>query len=177
MKWFVTVAAALLAAAAPASAEVRSSGPNGFEVEHSISMVVPPQSTFDAFMRIAEWWSPAHTYSGKSSNLSLSLSPGGCFCEQLDGGGGIEHLRVVQVQPGEKVVLTGGLGPLLHEATAGVMSVTVERVAGGSRLVLNYRVAGFANGGAARLAPLVDKMLGDQLVRLRKYAAAKPRGR
>jgi uncharacterized protein YndB with AHSA1/START domain len=162
---------------ATARAEVLSAGPNGFEIQHSVSTVAPPQATFDAFSRVAEWWHADHTYSGDSANLSLSPVPGGCFCEKLPGGGGIEHLRVTYAAPGERLVLTGGLGPLLYEAVAGVMDVKVERIAGGSRLTLSYRAAGFANGGAAKLAPLVDQVLGDQMARYRKFAAALPRTR
>ena len=160
-----------LLAATPASAEVVSAGPNGFEVRHSVNLVIPQQKAFAAFSRIQDWWSKDHTYSGDASHLSLQLRPGGCFCERLDGGGGIEHLRVTYVQPGERAVLTGALGPLLYEAAAGVMDVKVERIAGGSRITMDYRAAGFAKGGAAEMAPIVDKVLGDQMKRLRVYAA------
>ena len=60
-----------------------------------------------------------HLFGRLVAHCRLQLRPGGCFCETLDGGGGIEHMRVTYVQPGERVVLTGGLGPLLYEATAG----------------------------------------------------------
>jgi hypothetical protein len=80
-------------------------------------------------------------------------------------------MRVTYVQPGERAVLTGSLGPLLYEATTGVMDVKVERIAGGSRITMNYRAAGFAKGGAAEMAPIVDKVLGEQIKRLRVYAA------
>ena len=73
--------------------------------------------------------------------------------------------------------MTRALGPLLFEAVAGIMDVKVERAGGGSRLTLNYRAAGFANGGADRLAPLVDRVLAEQLVRFRKFAAGRPRSR
>ena len=56
----------------------------------------------------------------------MSLSPGGCFCERLPNGGGIEHMRVAFVDPGKRLVLTGSLGPLLYQATAGVMDVQVR---------------------------------------------------
>ena len=59
-------------------------------------------------------------------------------------------MRVAYVVPGERMVLTGALGPLLYEATTGVMDVKVERIAGGSRVTLNYRAAGFANGGGGQ---------------------------
>jgi uncharacterized protein YndB with AHSA1/START domain len=168
---------ALLVSAAPASAEVVSATSNGFEVRHSVQVVMPTDRTFDAFTRVSEWWNKDHTYSGDSANLSLSATPGGCFCERMPTGGGIEHLRVTYVVPGERIVLTGSLGPLLYEATAGVMDVKVERIAGGSRLILDYKVSGFAGGGAEKLAPAVDQVLGDQIARFRKYAAATPRTR
>ena len=158
--------------AVPASAEVVSAAANGFQVRHSVQMVVPPAQAFDAFGRIGSWWNPEHTYSGKAANLSLALSPGGCFCERLDGGGGIEHLRVSYIDPGKRIVLTGSLGPLLYEATAGVMDVQFERIAGGTRVTLEYRVAGFAKGGADKLAPVVDSVLAEQFKRYRDFARA-----
>jgi hypothetical protein len=72
-------------------------------------------------------------------------------------------------------VLTGALGPLLYEGTVGVMDVQVKQVAGGAQLTLDYKVAGFANGGADKLAPDVDGMLAAQMTRLRAYAARRPR--
>lgn len=168
---------AALVLAAPASGEVVGSGPHGFEIRHSVDLAVSPTEALSAFEQVQSWWSKDHTYSGDSTRLSLDLKPGGCFCERIDGGGGIEHLRVTYVQPGQRVVLTGSLGPLLYEATAGVMDVQVERIAGGSRLELNYRAAGFAKSGAVKMAPLVDQVLGEQMKRFGAYAtkgAAKP---
>ena len=169
MRSLMFVAAAFIAT--PAAAEVVSSSANGFEVRHSINLVIPQQRAFAAFGELSSWWSKDHTYSGDASRLSLQLRPGGCFCERLDGGGGVEHMRVTYLQPGERAVLTGSLGPLLYEATVGVMDVKVERIAGGSRVTIGYKAAGFANGGAAALAPVVDKVLGEQVKRLRVYAA------
>lgn len=175
MKWLVALATILAPTAA--RAEVVSAGPNGFEIRHSVAIAIPQPAAFDAFTRVAQWWNAAHTYSGKSSNLTLSLTPGGCFCESLANGGGIEHLHVAYVDPGKRLVLTGALGPLLFQAATGVMDIKVERAAGGSRVTLDYKVAGFANGGADKLAPLVDQVLGDQLARFGKYAAAMPKTR
>src|SRR5262245_8604591 len=107
--------------AAPASATVVAAGDHGFEVQHSVNLVVPQAQAFAAFGQVGQWWDNQHTYSGDGKRMSLQMRPGGCFCEPLDGGGGIEHMRVTFVQPGERVVLTGSLGPLLYEATAGVM--------------------------------------------------------
>jgi hypothetical protein len=158
--------------ATPASAAVVSAGPNGFHVRQTAQMVVPPADAYSAFGRVASWWNAEHTYSGKAANLSMALSVGGCFCERLDGGGGIEHLRVSYLDPGKRIVLTGSLGPLLYEATAGVMDVQFERIAGGTQVTMDYRVAGFANGGADKMAPVVDSVLAEQFKRYREFARA-----
>lgn len=174
MKHFAYLA---LLISAPASAGVVSAGPNGFEIRHSINLVVPPEAAMAAFGDLPAWWDPDHTYSGKSANLSFEARPGGCFCERFPDGGGVEHMRVSYVQPGQRMVLTGSLGPLLYEATTGVMDVQVKRAAGGSQLVLDYKVAGFASGGSEKLAGAVDEVLAEQLKRFRAYATTRPQSR
>ena len=174
MKWIF--AAALCLGATPAVAEVVSSGANGFRVRQTVQLVVPVQTAYQAFTRIGGWWDGEHTYSGDAANLSLAATPGGCFCERIPKtGGGIEHMRVAYVEPGQRLVLTGSLGPLLFEGTAGVMDVKFERIAGGSRVVLDYKVAGFAEGNGQAMAPLVDSVLGDQMKRYRTFAASRPK--
>jgi len=173
MRFWVFITAVI--AATPASAEAVSSGPNGLHVRETIQIVVPTDKAFAAFTRIGEWWNKEHTYSGDSKNLSLALNPGGCFCERFPAGGGIEHMRVAYVDPGKRFVMTGSLGPLLFEATTGVMDVTVERMAGGPKVTMDYRASGFAEGGAVKLAPIVDKVLADQMNRYRTFARSQPR--
>jgi hypothetical protein len=165
---------ALIASASPAAAEVVSASSNGFEVRQTVNLVVPPAEAFDAFRNIGAWWDPEHTYSGDASNLSLALVPGGCFCERLPKGGGVEHMRVAYIEPGKHVVLTGALGPLLYEAVTGVMDVQVKTIAGGAQLTLDYKAAGFAKGGADKLAPAVDSVLAAQMKRYRAYATSRP---
>jgi uncharacterized protein YndB with AHSA1/START domain len=165
----------LAGSATPAAAEVVSASPNGLEVRQTVNLVVKPDAAFAAFANVGAWWDSEHTYSGKAENMSLTLRPGGCFCESIPPGGGIEHMRVVYVDPGKRIVLTGSLGPLLYEATAGVMDVQVKSTGSGSQLTLDYRAAGFAKGGAEKLAPLVDQVLAEQMNRLRAFATARPR--
>ena len=166
----------LLAVGAPASADVVSASANGFEIRETVPLVVPPDVAFKAFGQLPSWWDPEHTYSGQSSNLRLELVPGGCFCERIPKtGGGVEHMRVAFVDPGKRLVMTGALGPLLYEATTGVMDIEVKTIAGGSQLTLDYKVAGFANGGADKLAAAVDGVLGEQMKRFRTYATSRPR--
>ena len=171
----IVIALVLLLASAPARAEVVSASSNGFHVRQVVNLVVPAEAAFASFANIGAWWDGEHTYSGDSRNLSLELAPGGCFCERIPPGGGIEHLRVTYLDPGKRVLFTGSLGPLLYEATAGVMDVQVNSRGGGSQLTLDYRAAGFANGGAEKMAPLVDQVLAGQLKRFRTFAASRPR--
>jgi uncharacterized protein YndB with AHSA1/START domain len=174
MKKLILGAAALVST--PASAEVVSSNANGFHIRHIVQVVVPAQLSYRAFTNLPAWWDNEHTYSGDPANMSLSPTAGGCFCERVPKtGGSVEHMRVALVEPGSRIVMTGSLGPLLYEATTGVMDVKVERIAGGSRVTLDYKAAGFANGNAPRLAPLVDSVLGNQMKRFRAFAANRPR--
>lgn len=161
--------------AAPAQADVISAGPNGFEVQEVVNLVVPQPSAYTAFGQVGQWWNKEHTYSGDAARMSLQLRPGGCFCEPLEDGGGIEHMRVTYLKPGEQIVMTGSLGPLLYLATAGVMDVKFERIAGGTRVTMNYRAAGFAKGEGDKMAPLVDQVLAEQMKRFRTYAAKAPK--
>jgi hypothetical protein len=166
----------LALASTSAAAEVVSASSNGFEVRETVPLVVPPDLAFDSFRNISAWWDPDHTYSGDSANLTFSLIPGGCLCERIPKThGGVEHLHVAYVEPGKRVVLTGALGPLLYEATTGVMDIQVKTIAGGSQLTLDYKVAGFANGGADKLAPAVDEVVAEQMKRLRAYATSRPK--
>ena len=161
--------------ASPAAAEVVSSNANGLHVRETVQVVIPTDRAYAAFARLPDWWNKEHTYSGDSANLSLALNAGGCFCERLKDGGGVEHMRVTFIDPGKRVLLTGSLGPLLFQATSGVMDIQFERIAGGTKVTLDYRAAGFAEGGAEKLAPLVDSVLAEQMSRYRKFAASQPR--
>lgn len=162
----LVLGAGLAALASEASAEVKAASEHGFEIEYRSDSEVTPGALYRAFSDLPRWWGKDHTYSGDSANLRLELKPGGCWCERLANNGGVEHMRVAYLDPGNSIILTGSLGPLLGEATAGVMQVSFLAREGGSTLVLNYRVAGFAKGGASKLAPLVDKVLGIQVTRL-----------
>ena len=171
----ICAAAATALITAPASAEIVASSANGLHIRHSIQLVVPAPDAYRAFTDIGGWWNLAHSYSGEAANLSLTPRAGGCLCERLPDGGGIEHLHVTMVQPGEQIVLTGALGPLLFQATTGVMTIKFERIGGGSKVTLDYRVAGFATDNADKLAAPVDQVLGDQMKRYRAFAARKPK--
>ena len=155
-------------AASPAAAEIRTSDATSFELEHRAVVPASPAEVYAQIGRIGEWWNVEHSYSGKAENLSLELRAGACFCERLEDGGSVEHLRVVYAAPGSAIRLVGGLGPLQQQAVSGTFSWTLKPVPGGTELVQNYVVAGRLSGGAEAWAPTVDQVLGQQFDRLRQ---------
>jgi uncharacterized protein YndB with AHSA1/START domain len=170
MRLALPILTAAAASAAPAPAEVKSSSATGFEVEAKALVAATPAQTYAMLGRIGEWWERSHTYSGDAANLRLQLRPGGCFCERLKGGG-VEHMRVVYAEPGKRLRLQGGLGPLQGEAVAGTLTWTLKAVPGGTEVTQSYVVGGFVRGGADKLAAPVDMVLGQQLQGLRRRLA------
>lgn len=157
--------------ASPAPAEVKSASAGHLDIENKAFVGAAPADAYAALTRIGQWWNPAHTYSGKAENLSLDARAGGCFCERLTDGGSVEHMRVVQAVPGSMLRMTGGLGPLQASAAAGTLTWSIRQVEGGAEITQTYVVGGFVPGGADKLAAPVDRVLGEQLNRLRSNLA------
>ncbi len=156
---------------APVHAEVVSTSASGFVLQHSVEVAAEPFKAYRAAVRdIRRWWDPEHTYSGRSANLSLQASAGGCLCERLDGGGSVQHLQVVYVQPGQTLRLIGGLGPLQGLASQGALTWQFKALDGGrTRIGWSYRVTGLDASTAASLAPVVDEVIGIQVARLGRF--------
>ena len=144
--------------------------PNGFLVKFEVTVNAPPAKVYEALVRqIGSWWNPEHTYSHDAKNLSIDARPGGCFCEKLPNGGGIEHLRVVFVAPPQVVRFSGALGPLQASGVAGSMTWTLTGDADSTHLDLSYSVGGYIDGGFGKIAPAVEAMLREQLDRLKLF--------
>jgi uncharacterized protein YndB with AHSA1/START domain len=149
---------------------VGQAAPNGFVVRHQATVSAPPTKVFDVLVRqVGLWWNPEHTFSGDAKNLSIDPRPGGCFCEKLGKGGGIEHLRVIYIVPGEILRMSGALGPLQASGVNGSLTWTLASAQGGTALDLSYSVGGFLEGGLEKIAPAVDMVLGEQLRRLKRF--------
>jgi uncharacterized protein YndB with AHSA1/START domain len=143
---------------------------NGFLVKFEVSINAPAAKVYEALVgQIGSWWNPEHTYSHDAKNLSIDARPGGCFCEKLPNGGGIEHLRVVYVAPPQVVRFSGSLGPLQASGVAGSMTWTLTGGPDNTRLELSYSVGGFIQGGFEKIAPAVEAMLREQLDRLKLF--------
>ncbi len=166
---------AALLTAAPASAEVVARADNGFIVRQVAEVTASDADAWKLLVDPAAWWNPEHSFSGDAKNLSLDPRSGGCFCEVLPGEGekgwlhprgGVEHMRVVFVDNGKALRMTGALGPLQSEALTGTLTITLKPVDGGTRLTWEYVVGGFMRYKPEQIVPAVDKMLGEQLSRL-----------
>jgi uncharacterized protein YndB with AHSA1/START domain len=143
---------------------------HGFVVRDEVNIAAPLARVYDVLVdSIGSWWSSEHTFSGDANNLSIDARPGGCFCERLPNGGGVEHLRVVYVAPRHLLRMTGALGPLQGSGLAGSLTLQLSGVPGGTNLQLTYSVGGFWEGGFSQIAPAVKSVLGGQLQRLKRF--------
>jgi hypothetical protein len=169
----VAVAMAPLAyflAPAPAHAEVLSSSAQGFIVRIETPVTAAPRALYDRIFQIGHWWSDAHTYSGKASNMTLREEPGGCFCEALPNGGFVRHAVLEYADPGKVIRLSGALGPLQSLGATGMLSFDLAQADAGARMVVTYTVSGNQPGkGLAPLAAPVDAVLKEQIGRLKRF--------
>jgi uncharacterized protein YndB with AHSA1/START domain len=159
-------AIAVLGSGAAGAVEV---GPNGFLVRHEWMIAAPPARVYESLVgQVGSWWNPQHTYSGDSKNLSIDPRPGGCFCERLPNGG-VEHMRVVLIKQNEIVRLVGSLGPLQASGVSGSMTWGLSPAEKGTKLELTYSVGGFIAGGFDAIAPAVERVVGEQADRLKRF--------
>jgi uncharacterized protein YndB with AHSA1/START domain len=165
--------ALFLAGAGPASAEVKSVTPNGFEVASAATIAAPSDRVYAALGEVDHWWSPSHTFSRDAANLSMELRAGGCFCERLKDGGSVQHLQVVYAAPGQGLRLRGALGPLQTEGVDGTLSWTLKPGEGGTNVTSSYVLGGYIRSGMEQWAPRVDRVLDEQLQRLKSYVEGK----
>ncbi|MBX9885170.1 MAG: SRPBCC domain-containing protein [Novosphingobium sp.] len=166
---------ASLALAGPARADVVTRSETGFVVRIASEVTAPPAEAWKTILTPARWWQGQHTFSGDAANLTLDPQVGGCFCEVLprpedapatQKPGGVQHMRVVYIEPPRAMRLVGALGPLQSEALAATMTITVKPTEKGSRILFEYVVGGFMRYKVDEIAPAVDRMLTAQLASL-----------
>lgn len=165
-----------VAMAAPAPSAVTSSSDIGFAVENRAEIAADAGTVYRLLGQPDHWWSSEHSYSGHAANLSLKPVAGGCFCETIPDGmapaGSVEHGRVIYAAPGKQLRISGALGPLQGEAVMGTLTFTIEPAGKGVRVVMTYVVGGYMRMGGTGMAPLVDKVLAEQLQGLKRAAEA-----
>ncbi|MDN7135152.1 SRPBCC family protein [Pseudidiomarina terrestris] len=154
-----------------AVADVIDSSASGFTLTFKRELAAEPMQAYKALTDgIGNWWLAAHTWYGDSSNMRLTATLNGCLCEVSDQGE-TEHLRVVKVEPGKLIRLTGGLGPLQAEGLHGVMDWRLATTDDGRTSVITvyYRVGGYSPNDLSKWAPAVDNVLQQQMDSLQSY--------
>lgn len=156
---------AVLSAAAPAHAEVVSRGENGFTLRFSTAAEIDPGDIPGALQALPDWWEASHTYSGDSKNLSLDLTPGGCWCEKLPDNPTFDHGRTVSVDA-DRIVFHAPFGPLRGKATRAELTVTWPPANRGWTPTWTFVVEG---PGLGVMADGVDRVMGNGFQRWMRY--------
>ena len=167
------LAAAALAAPGPAIAELESVSAAGFVSRHQAQIEAPPARAYEALGRVGDWWDGGHTYSGIAANMSMPLEAGGCFCERWERNS-IEHARVIYAAHGKGLRLEGALGPLQSMAVSGILHFAIAPRESGSTIALTYRVRANDEAALDKVAPVVDRVMGEALRRLAAHADGRP---
>jgi len=166
----LAVTAVALLGPAWARADVVDSAANGFTVKIAMTVQSTPADVYKHLVHdVGEWWNPSHTFSGDAHNLSIEDRVGGCFCEKLRDGGATEHMMVVNILPGKRLVLRGTLGPFQAMGTEGSMSVALSPDPAGTKVEVTFAVGGYMAGGLDKLAAPVNGVLTEQFTRLKNY--------
>jgi hypothetical protein len=159
----------------PALAEVKTVDANGFVVSHSIEVADSNENIYKTMVHhVSEWWNGDHSWSADAGNLYINAKLGGCFCERLPDGGGVEHLRIIYIAPNRLIKFDGSLGPLQDLGLQGRMEWRIDSQGAGSgasgeeikTVTFTYRVHGHLDGGFESIAPAVGGVIAEQLERL-----------
>jgi uncharacterized protein YndB with AHSA1/START domain len=158
---------AAVMAVAPAAAEVVAASPGHFEVTHRAEVAASPAQVYAVLTQLPKWWNPQHSWSGDTANMSVDPRAGGCWCERWGDGASAQHARVRQVIPGRLVLMEATLGPLIGLPVSGLFTMVTSQNDGKTAVRLSYRVTSAPEVGLDQIAPAVDRVLGDQFLRLK----------
>lgn len=173
----------LSALSTPAFAEVKATSDTGFNVVHVASVDAAPDAIWKRLLAPKDWWNKAHSWSGSSAGFYIDAQANGCFCElfqekgadgKLKTVGSVEHMRVIFAQPGKVLRMQGALGPLQSEAVIGTLTVAMDPTKDGktTKVSFSYVVGGYMRYKVAEIAPVVDKVLGEQFKNMLQPFAA-----
>lgn len=153
--------------AAPAQAEVQAASAHGFVISNEASTRLPVDRVWRALTQDVDlWWPKDHSW--WRGTFSIDARAGGCFCE-VKHNKSAQHMQVVLVEPGKKLIMTGGLGPLQAMGVNGALTWQLTKQGSGTTVTVSYRVHGFNPDGFEQLAPVVDTVQAAQLSRLVAY--------
>lgn len=163
--WGALAALAVLASASSAAAEVVARTADSFTLRYEMGAEIDPSDIPGTLAEVGRWWDSAHTYSGDAANLSVDMTPGGCWCEKLADGTQFEHAKVVSIAP-DRIVFDAPFGPLNGKATKAVLTVTWPPANAGWTPTWEMVVEG---PGLGALADGVDGVMGAGFQRWLRY--------
>ena len=174
-RWLPIGLMSCLVAAQSVHADTTAVSSSGFTSSFRAEIKAAPTQAWGAVVQLPRWWNSSHTYSGNAANLSLDAQAGGCWCERWRDTAGashsVQHAQVVLAQEGQVLRLNGAFGPLQDMAVVGVLTIVTSTGTGAEAgkhfLRMTYRVAGGAETGLDKLAPVVDGVIGEQFKRLK----------
>lgn len=166
------IVAAAVALAAPALAEVKASAPDGLVFQYKGQIPLARDAAWKRLVAVGDWWSDAHTYSGKAASMRVDPVAGGCWCEMWEGGE-VEHGRVIMMRSNEVLRFATALGPLQGTGVNGVMTWTLADgpTPGATSITMDYNVVGSSLTNLVPMAAGVDGVLQEQFDRLLKPPA------
>lgn len=164
--------AVVVAAAGPASAEITARTETSFTLTYSRSVSASPEAVWAAVTRPADWWSDAHTYSGSAANIRLEPTPGGCWCEDLPGGG-VKHGEIVLAWPGQRLLrVDAPFGPLQAVGADAVLTMTWADPEGPAQRELRWTFM-VQGPGVGAMAETIDGVIAEQFRRLGDHLDAR----
>jgi uncharacterized protein YndB with AHSA1/START domain len=171
----IIVLGTVLLTVARAGAAVKDATPGGFTVENAIHVPVDAPTAWKALVNdVGRWWPRDHTWWGEKGELTIEARAGGCFCER-NGEQQALHMLVTFVDPGQRLRLTGGLGPLQGMGLHGALEFRLEPAkGGGTSITMFYRAGGYTPDDLSKFAPVVDSVQALQIGGLAKYLQKKP---
>lgn len=162
---------------APLSAEVVVQGNSAFVTRDTRIVTADLRETWMTLISPAKWWNSAHTFSGDSTNMTLTPQAGGCFCERIPASetettvglaGSVEHMAVLLSIPDQALRMEGALGPLQSEPVNAILTVTLAKVDEGTRITFEYAVGGYMRYEVPVISKAVDGVISQQLSGLSK---------
>jgi uncharacterized protein YndB with AHSA1/START domain len=155
-----TAAAIALAAGGAARGAVVDASPQGFEVKNEAVIAAPAAKVWAAMLKPGLWWNARHSWSGDARNITIEPRIGGCWCEALPNGGGVEHSRVIFLDPGKTIQFSGADGRL---------SWALSEKDGKTTVTWTNDMGGYVKGGIEPMAAAVDAVEAEQLARLKAF--------
>lgn len=166
---WIACAVLITAANSRAIADVNASAADGFQIQIIRELSC---SSDEAYRRlvgsVSQWWDSDHTYTGDSGNMAFDLDQY-CLLEKLPSGGFVRHMEIVFHQPGNRLRISGGMGPLQELGVSGTMSFSFHTQEEQTQVSLTYHVCGSSLQQLDQLAPVVDRVLSLQMDRFKKY--------